>query len=160
MTDAYKLGDWMIHMIETVFKPLFCEIRCFVYTWTTPTVYALMFTVKNQPRRAGYAVFTCIMYNVKCSILALWNRKGTQWATWGLIWYLWVSKGLKWTHFEWPYFAVAKLGLNWSQSVSFWVATTKLHPQRAQWSHSEWLHTAKAKKYSVGLNRSHFEWPL
>ena len=58
----------------------------------------------------------------------LWNRKGTQWATWRLIWSLWVSKGLKWTHFEWPYFAVAKLGLNWSQSVSFWVATTKFRP--------------------------------
>ena len=62
----------------------------------------------------------------------LWNRKGTQWATWGLIWSLWVSKGLKWTHFEWPYFAVAKLGLNLSQSVLFWMATTKLHPHWAQ----------------------------
>ena len=64
--------------------------------------------------------------------VSLWNRKGTQWATWGLIWSLWVSTGLKWTHYEWPYFAVAKLGLNWSQYVSFWVATTKLHPQQAR----------------------------
>ena len=68
----------MIYMIETVFKPLFCEIRYLVYIWTTPTVYALMFTVTNQPRRAGYAVFTCIMYNVKCSILVTIINKINQ----------------------------------------------------------------------------------
>ena len=52
-----------------MFKPLFCEIRYLVYVWTNPTVYALIFTVTNKPRRAGYAVFTCIMYNVICIIL-------------------------------------------------------------------------------------------
>ena len=71
-----------------------------------------------------------LLSDIYVYFLTLWNRKGTQWATWELIWSLWVSTGLKWTHFEWPYFAVAKLGLNWSQSVSFWVATNKLHPQQ------------------------------
>ena len=68
MKDAYKLY-WMIYFVETMFKPLIYEIRYLVYVWTTPTVYALMFTVTNKPRRTGYAVFTCIMYDVKCIIL-------------------------------------------------------------------------------------------
>ena len=77
-TDAYRLGDWMIYFVETVFKPSFCAIRYLVYVWTTPTVYALIFTVKNKPRRAGYAVFTCIMYNVKCIILVTMINKINQ----------------------------------------------------------------------------------
>ena len=68
----------MIYFVETVFKPLFCEIRYLVYVWTTPTVYALIFTVTNKPRRAGYAVFTCIMYNVKCIILVTIINKINQ----------------------------------------------------------------------------------
>ena len=78
MTDAYKLGDWMICFVETVFKPLFCEIRYLVYVWTTSTVYVLMFAVTNKPRRAGYAVFTCTMYNVKCIILVTAINKINQ----------------------------------------------------------------------------------
>ena len=108
-------------------------------------------------------------------MLTLWDRKGTQLATWGLIWSLWVLTGLKWTHFEWPYFAVAKLGLNWSQSVSFWVATTKLHPQRARtvsfwvtpsckgwkvlsWSQSVPFWVATVKLHPHGLKWTHSPW--
>ena len=78
MTDAYILGDWKIYFVEKVFKPLFCEIRYLVYVWTTPNVYALMFTVTNKPRRAGYAVFTCIMYDVKCIILVTIINAGSD----------------------------------------------------------------------------------
>ena len=28
-SDAYKLDDWMIYFVETVFKPLFCEYKLF-----------------------------------------------------------------------------------------------------------------------------------
>ena len=69
MTDVYQLGDWMIYFVETVLIPLFCEIMYLVCAWTTITVYALLFTATNKPRRAEYAVFTCIMYDVECVIL-------------------------------------------------------------------------------------------
>ena len=53
-----------------------------------------------------------------------------QWLNWGLT-------GLNRSHFEWPPLSSTPNGIKWS------------HPQ--------WLHPAKAKKYSVGLNQSHFE---
>ena len=54
-----------------------------------------------------------------CPLLtSLWDRKRTQWATWGLIRTkkdsFWVGR-LKWSH-------------RWSQMVSFWVAVRKLLP--------------------------------
>ena len=54
--------------------------------------------------------------------ITLWDRKRTQWATWGLIRTkkdsFWVGR-LKWSH-------------RWSQMVSFWVAVRKLLPLGAK----------------------------
>ena len=54
--------------------------------------------------------------------ISLWDRKRTQWATWGLIRTkkdsFWVGR-LKWSHC-------------WSQMVSFWVAVRKLLPLGAR----------------------------
>ena len=55
-------------------------------------------------------------------LFSLWDRKRTQWATWGLIRtkkdLFWVGR-LKWFH-------------GWSQMVSFWVAVRKLLPLGAK----------------------------
>ena len=84
--------------------------------------------------------------------ISLWDRKRTQWATWGLIRTkrdsFWVGR-LKWSHC-------------WSQMVSFWVALRKLPPPPPlglSWSHFEWSEIVGSQIDLLGLNWSHFEWP-
>ena len=64
----------------------------------------------------------CEQGNQHKMTLTLWDRKRTQWATWGLIRTkrdsFWVGR-LKWSHC-------------WSQMVSFWVALRKLLPLGAK----------------------------
>ena len=130
-SSCYLLGNDRHVDIKCGFSDQHLSILKYLALYNTPHISLFLTSSQNT-----YSFWLILLSWIKCNsrfqLLSLWNRKGTQWATWGLIWSLWVSNGLKWTHFEWPYFAVAKMGLNWSQSVSFWVATTKLHPQRAQ----------------------------
>ena len=69
-----------------------------------------------------YILYIYIYILYICCINALWDRKRTQWATWGLILTkkdsFWVGR-LKWSHC-------------WSKMVSFWVAVRKLLPLGAK----------------------------
>ena len=85
-------------------------------------IYGENFKLKLCTCDRSRALGTRTKFQREMLIYTLWDRKRTQWATWGLIRTkkdsFWVGR-LKWSHC-------------WSQMVSFWVAVRKLLPLGAK----------------------------
>ena len=157
--------DWKRHINSNNMKCQFMWFSmCFKWLITAKLNYIWIKKTMTYIELVMYAGSFFVIQNVPDQ-LPLWDRKRTQWATWGLIrtkkGSFWVGR-LKWSHccsqMVSFWVAVSKLlplgaklvsfwmvwnrrvsnRLSWSQLVLFWVAYRKAPPQRAKMA-SFWM---------------------